>query len=445
MSSENRFKLTNASVRERCVPPSPGEQSEAGNEVKARFYWDSELRGFGVVVHRPRDQDEPTRTFVIQRDVRRRTRRVKIGRFPELTADEARKRARKLYVEMDDGTDPNARKREEAAKGTTLDEAIRWHQEAMTAKGCVRHSIETVRYELGLHLSDWIRRPLAELTRNDCAARHRRITQGRGPYVANRVLRHLRAVYNTASRRLEDLPRNPTVAVTYNRERRRREPIPWGNLPAWLARVDAIENPIRRDLQLFILFTGLRATDAKTVRWEDVNLGTTAKLRGRVEVPPGCMHRPRPKGGVDRAFTVPLSEYVLDLLRRRERENSMVFGDDCDWIFPARSSRGHVTHTDSLRESSDKSKEMPSPHRLRDTFASAAHEAGVHPLDLKVLMNHVVSDSGNVTEGYIRPSVDHLRTAVERVSAFLRGKMHPVPNLRAEEPPSEAAGRGETA
>jgi hypothetical protein len=62
---------------------------------------------------------------------------------------------------------------------------------------------------------------------------------------------------------------------------------------------------------------------------------------------------------------------------------------------------------------------LPPPHRLRDTFASAAHEARVHPLDLKVLMNHALPETGDVTEGYIRPSLDHLRDTVKEIASFL--------------------------
>ena len=65
---------------------------------------------------------------------------------------------------------------------------------------------------------------------------------------------------------------------------------------------------------------------------------------------------------------------------------------------------------------------LPSPHRLRDTFATAGHEARLHPMDLKVLMNHSLP-TGNVTEGYIRPSVEHLRDAAERVAEFLLERM----------------------
>ena len=39
-------------------------------------------------------------------------------------------------------------------------------------------------------------------------------------------------------------------------------------------------------------------------------------------------------------------------------------------------------------------------------------------MDLKILMNHALP-AGDVTEGYIRPSVEHLRESAERIAAFL--------------------------
>jgi hypothetical protein len=67
---------------------------------------------------------------------------------------------------------------------------------------------------------------------------------------------------------------------------------------------------------------------------------------------------------------------------------------------------------------------LPSAHRLRDSFATAGHEARVHPMDLKILMNHVLA-GGDVTEGYIRPSVEHLRESAELIARFLSAKMVP--------------------
>ena len=109
-------------------------------------------------------------------------------------------------------------------------------------------------------------------------------------------------------------------------------------------------------------------------------------------------------------------------------------------MFPSQNMKGEVTYVAQAKEQRyDKEGKkvgiLPSPHRLRDTFASAAHEARVHPLDLKVLMNHRLSGSDDVTEGYIRPSVEHLRESTERVAAFLLKKMglgeEGRPNLRS--------------
>lgn len=413
---QRKFKFTEASLGKHALPPDPDALNRNGKPIKDVIYWDSELPGFGLRVGRPRNGSKPARTFILQKDIHSRTRRVTIGRWPTWRVEEARRRARELVVSMDQGIDPSAAKRDEAARGVTLDEAIEFHQAAMRAKRCAPKSIATIRDEAENHLADWLSRPLAAITRNECAQRHERITEQAGPYAANRALQHFRAVYNTAARRFEELPdRAPTVGVTFNRVRRRREPVSWADLPAWYERVQAIDNPIRRDLQMFILFTGLRATDAKTVRWEEVNFEA------------GTLFRPKPKGGEDRAFTVPVSETVLEILRRRRDENHFMYPDDAGWVFPSKDIKGRVKHVAQVKEQrydamGKKVGHLPSPHRLRDTFATAGHEARLHPLDLKVLMNHSLP-AGDVTEGYIRPSVEHLRESIERVAAFLLGKM----------------------
>lgn len=297
----------------------------------------------------------------------------------------------------------------------SLREAIELHVRAMGQKRCAPRSVETLVEETRRHLEDWFERSLADLSRHEVAERHERLTVECGPYLANRVLQQFRAVYNTAARRFEALPAtNPTIAVTFNRVRRRREPIPWDELPAWSAKVDALSNPVRRDLQRFLLVTGLRSLDARTVRWEDVDLEA------------GTLHRPTPKGGEDRAFTIPLARAALALLRVRRADNPACFGDT-PFAFPTRLRSGEVTHVVEPKEqrlvAGRKVRHLPSPHRLRDTFATAAHECGVHPLDLKALLNHALPAADDVTAGYIRPSLEHLRGSVERVAGFLEGRM----------------------
>ncbi len=417
------FKLTADSVERRCPCPGPGDVNARGKPVRQRIYWDSDVPGFGLLA------GLTAKSFIAQKDIGGRTVRVSIGRYPAWTADQARKRARELLVEMDKGIDPRARAREEAARQRqqewqrfTLADAVEEHVARMRTKGCADGSVAMLRAELDRCLGDWMRRPLVEVTRRDCVDRHRKLTTGHGPVSANRAMAMLRAVYNSAGRLYEAMPPHPVVGVQFNPVPRRRSPIPWGDLPAWWAKVQALENPIRRDLQLALLFTGLRSTDARTIRWADIDFDA------------GTIHRPNPKGGAKAAFTVPLCAFVLAMLARRRLDNLRYFSSDQGWVFPTRDRAGGVTYIREPKEQPHargpdgkplvvygtlrKVGVLPSPHRLRDTFATACREAGVGMFETKALMNHRLP-SHDVTEGYQRPSAEHLRGCAEKVAAFL--------------------------
>jgi integrase len=60
------------------------------------------------------------------------------------------------------------------------------------------------------------------------------------------------------------------------------------------------------------------------------------------------------------------------------------------------------------------------PHRARDTFATACAEAGVSVLATKILLNH---RDKTATEGCQRLGIEFLRAAVETVTAFLLAKV----------------------
>ncbi len=68
---------------------------------KDYFVFDSELKGFAVRV-----LNSGVKTFLVQYRSGGRTRRVKIGRYGALTAEEARIEARKLLGEVAKGNHP---------------------------------------------------------------------------------------------------------------------------------------------------------------------------------------------------------------------------------------------------------------------------------------------------------------------------------------------------
>jgi integrase len=85
-------------------------------------------------------------------------------------------------------------------------------------------------------------------------------------------------------------------------EYRRDASISAGQLAAWHKDIQALPNPIRRDFYLFSLFTGLRRQSAVEIRWEHINLDE------------GTLLIPNPKGGKKRAFVLPLSDFLNEVL-----------------------------------------------------------------------------------------------------------------------------------
>lgn len=371
------------------------------------FVWDRSLPGFGIALW-----EGGAKTYVLKRRGKRHT----IGRHGAWTPEQARKRAQELIVDIDRGKDPTAERRAQAAKGLTLREAREQYYSRLRAKGGSVQTIEMAGETIDRYLRDWLDRPMAVIAKHDCRERHRVLTTNHGPYAANGVFRYLRAIYNAALK-VHDLPTlNPCVGVEWNKERRRQEPIPWSDLPAWSETVAELP-AVRRDYLYTVLLTGLRSEDAATIRQEDLDLSALT------------LHRPCPKGGEDRAFTIPLSQASVEILSRRRQENPVQVGES-PWVFPTVANDGKIVPLIERRWA-----KVPgaSPHRLRDTYTTACAEVGLSPWDIDVLTNHrppkgtstILRDAGvsPVTAGYINPALEHLRSCQERVTSFLLLKM----------------------
>jgi integrase len=374
-----KSKITQALVERAPIP-------EKGKSI---LHADTELRGFYLIV-------TPTkRSFYVQSLVNGKQVRTKLGDHPALDAKQARDMARTVLVGMRSGTNPNEERRKARARGITLREALVLH---LAAKPLSARTKEDYRYCCEQYLSDWMDKALAELGASRAAVRERhvRITEKHGAPTADTVFRIFRAVYNRGLREHPDLPANPSANVDYHGLKRRKVDVEVERLKAWGRAVLQL-HPVRRDLHLFMILTGMRRTSACEARATDLDLAA------------GSLHVPKPKGGASRAFDLPLSGPLADLLGHRLAENPNLHRKSA-WLFPADSKSGHIA------EVAQHELDGLTGHALRHTYATLALQAGVPIAELKFLLNHA---AGNVTMGYLNPTQDHLRGYQDKASAYV--------------------------
>ncbi len=374
-----KLKITQSLI-ERAPKPTIG---------KSVLYADIEMRGFYLIV-------TPTkRSFYVQSQVNGRQVRVKLGDYPAMDAKQARDAARQMLVCMREGTNPNEERRKAKARGITLREALHLH---LVAKPLSQRTKEDYLYNCNQYLSDWLDRSLDDLgsDRSSVRERHRIITKRHGATTADSAFRVFRAVYNRGLREYPDLPPNPTANIDYHGLKRRKVEVDPEQLKAWGKAVLTL-NPVRRDLHLFMILSGLRRTSACEVSSKDLDI---LSMR---------LHIPKPKGGTARAFDLPISGPLADLLSHRLAENSKQYRKT-SWLFPADSKTGHVSEIAQYELNG------LTGHALRHTYATLALQAGVPIAELKFLLNHAAN---NVTMGYLNPTLNHLRTYQEKASIYV--------------------------
>ncbi len=377
-----------------------------------RIVRDKELPGFFVLV------GKTTKTFTVQGDLRadgkRQSIRVKVGEVGRLQTREARAKAKRILGSIIDGIDPRPKPLTlMAPAGPSSDPTLReawttYRDSHMRRKGRSEGTVASYTDHFERLLKDWLDERLSKFGHEPglLKQRHDELTLQNGPYIANGAMRSFRAIYNHARKSARSLPaENPVLAVDWNPERRRNTAMGVADLAGWWKELQALDNPLRREFHLFLLFSGSRPDPIKRAHLEH------ADLRRRI------LHIPKPKGGEDCAFDIPLSREMVRCLIRAMRLGHTIYPEKAQtWLFPADSEHGHLAeHKENRRELSKWGGD------LRQTYRTVGQAAGVSEVDMHLLMNHSLP---NVNVGYItrhKLLLDHLRKQQQAISS-LAGK-----------------------
>ena len=361
------------------------------------------------------------KSYKIQRDLwqgqRGRKKLVKtvrhtLGGTEEMTLDDARSKATAMLDLIKRGIDPNAPPPEPSTDaGTwTVKRMFEEYGADMRTRDCVERSITDMMERVERYLPKWLALPITDIKRSAAREEHRRITADHGATVANKAMRDFRAAYNFALKVVDDpdaLPGNPVEAVTFNKERASNKVLMPDDLAGWWKKIQAITNPLRRDMHELGLLSGLRP-------------GTLVGLRREwVQFDAKAISIPRMKSG--RSFDLPLSDRMVAVVRRAMAVGDVLF-PGAPWLFPSRSTKTfEVIATQVWRE-----KSLPSEtgHILRHTYRTVAQRTSIDKVNARLLLDHAVPGIDGV---YIheRALFDTLLADQERMTVALVALIEP--------------------
>ncbi len=383
------------------------------------------------------------RTFYLVMRVHGRPQRIRLGAWPGLTVEAARRLAQQRAADVAGGADPVAdareRRRADRAAGHTFADALAAYLTDGRRKQRTNDEYERL---VDQNLNDWKGRPIGELDKAAVRDAYGAIARRRSESVANATMRVARAVFNLAVS-LDRLERNPCEALRgrWYESGERDTIIPAEKMRGWMLAVAAMSRGIvesRRvagDYMLFVLLTGVRRNEAARLRWADVDSsdGTTpaAELFEHLVEDPAAV-TPPPTITVaetkNRAtLKLPVTPAVAAVLARRRRERRR-----SPWVFPSRHQRasasGHVESVTGTLEAIEKEAEIAhSVHDLRRTFISNAAPIMPGPV-LKALVNHRARKSGDVTQRhYVRLSPAQLAPHLDATHRAMLGELYPDP------------------
>jgi integrase len=388
MPAAERIKLTKRTID---AIPSP-----AGNERVVIH--DSDVKGFSIRISRG------ARTFYLYRWIGGRPQRIRLGTYPELTPEAARRLAERSNGEVAQGKDLAAerrRRRQPSRTDPTLGELFDHTLEHHWKPSCRTWKEQQRLFENYTPKSMRPRR-VSSISKIDVLELHRAIGKKNGAYTANRWRGVLHRLFEVAADDFDFAGGNPVRKVKPFPEQERERFVTPEELPRLFDAIDAAEDVRIADFLRLALLTGARKSAILRMRFADVDLA-----RAVWTIPASDSKNGAP-------VHVPLVLEAVEVIRSR-----LVAAKGREYVFPGRHGKGFL---------SDPTKPIAKVfaaaglkdvrlHDLRRTYGSWQAANGSSELLIGKSLGHRNTAS---TKVYARLTLDPVRQSVERATNAMR-------------------------
>ena len=357
-------------------------------ESKEFVLWDAEITGFGLRV-----QPTGRKVYLLKYRPKGGTQvKLNIGVHGDITADQARKIAGEWHGEVASGGDPRARMK--ADPGTspvtfkaTAENFIKRYVEKQGGRkdgdiAPLRSAAEVRRAFDVYVLPEWGNRPFHSIKRSDVAKLLDTIEDKNGPVQADRVLAHIRKLFNWYATR-DDNFASPIVrgmARTRPSERKRNRFLSDDEIRLIWPLLKGTFGALVKAL----LLTGQRREKVAKMRWDDIDAD-------------GLWTIPREPREKNNPGTLPLSRAVLNVIEAQPKI------DKCPYVFAGRTKgpfagfspakrKLDMAITKALRESDLNAEPLPgwTLHDLRRSSKTLMVRTAVRPDISERVLGHVI-------------------------------------------------------
>ncbi len=390
------------------------------------YYADARTPGLVLCVW-----DTGVKTFELYKRMGGRPTRLKIGRFPGVTVEEARKEVARMTGQLSQGENP-ADSRRKARGETTLGDLFALYLDSHAKPHKRTWKEDEAQYKR--YLARWKARKLSDVRPADVTALHAKVGRENGHYAANRMLALLSVMFNHAAR-LGYTGGNPAKGIRHFKEQSRDRFLRADEIRAFFdALGDDRTPPLWRDFFTVALLTGARRANVMSMTWADLEL-----TRGLWRIPESQSKNKEP-------LICVLPPAALEILQRRADDNAALAPDDqSPFVFPGVGRTGHVMDPTVpwkalLKRAGIKNLRL---HDLRRTLGSWQAATGA---SLSIIGRSLGHRNIATTAVYARLDLDPVRasvnTAADAILAVANGhaptKALPVLS-NAEEPAMSAA------
>lgn len=376
-NTNNKINFTKHEL-DTLKPPTAGKRA---------YYYDTKIRGLGISI-----TSNGVKSFIVYRWVSGKPERITLGRYPDLSVEQARRKAAEVNATIAKGDNPNDKRRAERTEitfGNLFKEYLERHAK-LHKKSWEEDEAQYKRY-----LTSWDNRKLSNIAKTDIQKLHQEVGRENGHYAANRLLSLISILFNKANEWGLWDKANPAAGTKKFREHSRDRFLQSNELPRFFEALAEETNDTIRDYILLSLLTGARRANMQAMQWEHINL---EEREWRI---------PDTKNNTPQIIT--LTDEAVAILQRRKQEVSS------QYVFPSNGRVGHLVEPKKgwqriLENAKIQNLRL---HDLRRTLGSWQARTGASLAIIGKSLNHKTPQATSI---YARLDLDPVRDSVEKAT-----------------------------